>query len=307
MKKDPLCCSAILSDRRGMALILTLLVITIITAMVVEFAYGVYINTNVLHNWQTAQRLSIAAKSSIRFGARLISENTSLLTYTYPGHIDISQKIPFEEIDGTVYLRIEDENSKFNLNSLVGQNGLLNTDSRAALLRMLSVLEINNEIADRIIDWIDPDSEPRLHDSEKSAKNGHLDSVDELLLIPGLDKETYDKLRPHITIYGSAYGMFLININGAEAPVLMSLSDSITREMAERVIKYRKATPFEKIQDIYSVAGFDINTLSLADIIVKGTAFRIHSTAHSGNIKRVVESVIDISGSSRTVRHWKEY
>ena len=48
-------------DNRGMALVLTLLVVAILSGMVVEFAYGVYISTNALHNWQTAQRLSLAA------------------------------------------------------------------------------------------------------------------------------------------------------------------------------------------------------------------------------------------------------
>src|SRR3990172_7749332 len=98
-------------DNRGMALVLTLLVVAILTAMVVEFAYGVYISTNALHNWQTAQRLSLAAKSATRLGARLITQNASL----YPGHMEITQRIPFDEIDGTISLRIEDENSKFNL------------------------------------------------------------------------------------------------------------------------------------------------------------------------------------------------
>jgi general secretion pathway protein K len=308
--REDLHSSSILSDSRGMALILTLLVVTILTAMVVEFSYGVYINTSALHNWQTAQRLSVAGKSSIRFGARLVSENTSLLNYTYPGHLEISQKIPFEEIDGTVHLRIEDENSKFNLNSLVGENGILNTDAAASLLRLLTALGIKTEVRDRIIDWIDPDKEQRLHDSENSAKNGHLDSIDELLLIPGLDAETFEKMRPFVTIYGTARNeTALININSAEIPVLMSLSDSISRDMAERIIQFRTSTPFERETDIFQIAGFDSRVVNplLTYITVKGRAFNFRSTAQSGKIKRVIDAVIEISGNSRTVRYWKEY
>ena len=65
-------------DNRGMALVITLLVVALLTAVVVEFAYGVYISTNALHNWQAAQRLSLAAKSATRLGARLITENALL-------------------------------------------------------------------------------------------------------------------------------------------------------------------------------------------------------------------------------------
>ncbi len=105
-------------NNKGMALVLTLLVVAILTAMVVEFAYGVYINTNALHNWQTAQRLSLAAKSAARLGARLIAESSVFDPYTSEP-TKITQKIPFEEIDGIILLEIENENSKFNLNSLV--------------------------------------------------------------------------------------------------------------------------------------------------------------------------------------------
>ncbi len=297
-------------NNSGMALVITLLVVAILTAVVVEFAYGVYVSTNALHNWQTAQRLSLAAKSATRLGARLITENNSLYPFTYPGQMEIAQKIPFDELDGTILLRIEDENSKFNLNYLVaGQNGTLNNTAYVALQGMLKDLNLKADIADRIVDWIDPDSEPRLRDSEDSAKNGPLDSIDELLLIPGIDRESYERLVPYVTIYGLEPGPHIgkININGAAIPVLMSLP-GMDADTAEKIVRYREASPFTGgNNDISAVVGRDIYTAISADIMVKGTAFRVLATAQTGNIKRIIESVIDISGGSRVVRYWKEY
>ena len=296
-------------DNKGMALVITLLVVAILTAVVVEFAYGVYISTNALHNWQTAQRLSLAAKSATRLGARLITANNSLYSYTYPGQMEIFQKIPFDEIDGTILLRIEDENSKFNLNALVRPNGTPNNDVYAALQKMLKALNLKADIADRVVDWIDPDSEPRLRDSENSAKNGYLDSIDELLLIPGIDGESYERLVPYVTIYGFMQGSHVakININGAAIPVLMSLAEGINADVAARIVRYREATPFATERDISAVIGNEIYTAISGDIVIKGTAFRVLATAQTGNIKRIIESVIDISGSSRVIRYWKEF
>jgi len=296
-------------DNKGMALVITLLVVAILTAVVVEFAYGVYISTNALHNWQTAQRLSLAAKSATRLGARLITANNSLYSYTYPGQMEIFQKIPFDEIDGTILLRIEDENSKFNLNALVRPNGTPNNDVYAALQKMLKALNLKADIADRVVDWIDPDSEPRLRDSENSAKNGYLDSIDELLLIPGIDGESYERLVPYVTIYGFMQGSHVakININGAAIPVLMSLAEGINADVATRIVRYREATPFATERDISAVIGNEIYTAISGDIVIKGTAFRVLATAQTGNIKRIIESVIDISGSSRVIRYWKEF
>lgn len=293
-------------NNKGMALIITLMVVSIITALVVEFAYGVYISTNALNNWQTAQRLSLAAKSATRLGARLITEKSVLDPYK-SGYMEIIQRIPFDEIDGTILLRIEDENSKFNLNSLVYEKGALNKDAFASLRRMLKALDLKTDIAERIADWTDPDSEPMLRDSENSAKNGYLDSIDEVLLIPGIDRESYEKLLPYITIYGSPYGATRININGAGIPVLMSLSEAISRDTAEKIMRYRDDVPFKESSDILNMVNFDKLGRPLSDITVKGTAFHMLATAQTGNIKRIIESVIDISGSNRVVGYWREF
>ena len=288
-----------------MALVITLLVVAILTAVVVEFAYGVYVSTNALHNWQTAQRLSLAAKSATRLGARLITANALMYPYTYPGQMEMTQKIPFDEIDGTILLRIEDENSKFNLNSLASRDPVTREETYASLVRMLKALNLKADIADRIVDWIDPDAEPRLRDSEDSAKNGYLDSIDELLLIPGIDRESYERLVPYVTIYGAVPGNpAQININGAAIPVLMSLSADINADKAQRIVRYRDATPFTKEGEFTQLVGG--GTGLIGHITFRGRAFRVLATAQSGNIKRIIESVIDIS-SGRVVMYWKEF
>ncbi len=55
-----------------MALVITLLVLVLLTAMVVEFSYGVYTGTNNLYNWRDAQRLSLMAKSGVSVTARIL-------------------------------------------------------------------------------------------------------------------------------------------------------------------------------------------------------------------------------------------
>lgn len=277
------------------------MVLAIITAMVVEFAYGVYTSTNALYNWQILQKLSLVSKSVVKIASKTLAENTRIRDYTYPGFLVLSYEKPVEDFDGTVILRIEDENSKFNVNSLVYPNGQLDVSAYNSFVRLLKALGLPQHIADRTVDWIDPDKEPRLSDSEKVSKNAFLDSVDEILLIPGIDRASYDKLLPYVTIYGNG----LININGAEVPVLMSLHDSITKEMAERVIRYRETTPFELKGNITKVTGFESIGISLP-ITVKGSAFRIIPTATEGNIKKVIETVLDVSSSNTVVKYWKE-
>jgi general secretion pathway protein K len=289
----------------GMALVLTLMIVAIITAMVVEFAYGIYTNTASLSNWQTSQQLSLAARSTVKLAARLIAEKAQQADTN--GTFAISQAVPFGDLDTTVTLRIEDENAKFNLNSIIYPNGQLYTEKYAQFVKLLQALKLPTTIASRVEDWIDPDSEPRLPGSEAGAKNAYLDSVDELLLIPGIDRKTYEQLLPYVTIYGSAGTAGLININDASIPVLMTLP-GVDEQMAERVVEYRNITPFTDAGKIGNVSGFESLVMGplVGYITTDRSVFHVTATAESGGIKRTIDSVLEVSGISATVRYWKE-
>ena len=284
-----------------MALILTLMVLALITAMVTEFAYGVYAGTNTLNNWYDSQRLSVFANSGINMAAIFISGTLSSSSFTYPGFFDMDFENPTKDFEGVINLRIEDENSKFNINTIVYSNGTINEEAYNSFKRLLSNLSLETKIADYVADWIDPDTEWKLRDSEEGVKNAQLYSIDELLLIKGIDRAAYEKLSPYITVYGDG----LININGAEKPVLMSLSDNITDELAQRVVDYRKTIPFEDISQLQKVAGFDLTIYGpiSARITVKGKYFYVKASAASGGIRRIIEAVI---GTGKDIKYWRE-
>jgi general secretion pathway protein K len=296
-----------LSNQKGIALVVTLLALVIITALVVEFSYGVYTGTSNLYNWRDSQRLSIMARSGVNVSGRFLSDLLNRYSYSYPGSIDLPVENPFEDFDGVISVRLEDENSKFNVNSLVSTNGIFNEISYNSFKRLLKALSLDEKIADKVAEWIDRDSEARLSDSEAGARNSALLNIDELLLINGISKKDYDKLLPYITIYGDRNAP-LININSAEAPVLISLSDSMTEELANRIIQYRENTPFIESSKIVNVSGLENIGISLTNkITVKGENFYIKAVATSGGVKRIIETVLDTSSSPAVVKYWKEY
>jgi general secretion pathway protein K len=283
-----------------MALVLTLMVLAIITALVVEFAYGVYTNTVFLHNWQTSRKLSMNANSGVSLAAKLISDATKK-KYTYPGRIEIPSQDIFGDGTVSVSLVIEDETSKFNLNSLVFPNDKLNKAAYESFRRLLGALTIEEEIADYVSDWIDRNDIPIGAGQEKGSKDNLMVSIEELLLVPGVDREIYDKLKPYVTVFGIE-GVMVININGADRPVIMSLADKIDKEMAGRITSRREIDPFKSKGEVNTVPGFE-GVLNLP-ITVKGQHFLITSTAVSGDgITRTIQCVITGSG---LVKYWEE-
>lgn len=290
----------IIGNEGGMVLVVVLLMLALLTAIVVEFAYGVYVNTGLLYNWRQGQNLSMAADSGATVAAELIRQALKNSKYTYPGTVDVPPMDPFDQ-GIFVGLRIEDEDSKFNLNSLVFQNGSLNEPKYEGLRRMLRQLDLDPSLADAVVDYIDKDSIARGTDTEQGARDEYMESVDELLLVAGVDKAVYNTLASYVTVFGSGS----VNINGASVPVLMSLSDELTEDMALRVEEARDESPFEQAADLQRVAGFESLGITLiGSVSVKGTAFQVTSEASDKDgLKRRIVCVLDASGG---VKYWKE-
>ncbi|MDO8784631.1 MAG: type II secretion system minor pseudopilin GspK [Syntrophales bacterium] len=296
-----------------MALVLTLMIMAIITAMVVEFSYDVYTTNASLYNWRTGQQLSLAAKSGITLAVKSISDNQALYTYTYPGKVEIPVEKMFsgsdEEFGGKVFIRVEDENAKFNLNALVWPNGETNEAALASFKRLLKKLQLDEQIAYNVADWIDHDSEPRSGDSEQGTKNSYMDSADELRLIRGFDSRVYETLEPFITVYGvGTVSSSLVNINSAPLYVIMSLDDNMTEQLAERIVKYRDLEPFQRSSDLVKVAGFEgpLGQSLMGKVVVKAENLRITSVAEDNNIKRVIECVVGNKDGGFVNKYWRE-
>jgi general secretion pathway protein K len=299
-----------LGNSEGMVLVLTLMILTLITAMVVEFAYGVYTSTSALYNWRDSQRLSFVAKSGVVMAVKIASDPLTPQSelYKYLGREIPVPNIP-EGFNGSLIIKAEDENAKLNLNSInrTWQGETFRVYD--SLKRLLRNLGLDETIADRVADWIDKDSDPRIRDSEEGAKNAYLDSVDELLRIKGIDRQTYEKLLPYVTIYGwDVPDSPLININTASIPVIMSLDERITKEMAEALLNHRVLEPFVNPGELEKI-GFNTTLISLISdrITVTPRNFRITSVAEENKIKRVIESIVRINrGSQGTIFYWRE-
>ncbi|NWF97605.1 MAG: type II secretion system minor pseudopilin GspK [Nitrospirae bacterium] len=291
-------------NQKGIALVIVLLVLALLTAMVVEFSYRVYTGTNDLYNWRDSQRLSLLAKSGINLAVRYIKNLNDKFTDT----VDMSFKEPSENFNGEIIIKIEDETGKINLNSLVYPDGrTINVTAYKSFQKLLELLSLDKTIADRVVDWIDIDTTPCVTGSENMTKNSILSSVDELLLINGINRSDYDKLSPYVTVYGTRDNL-IININTAGEFVLMSLFDQgkgifpVTKDKANILIQRRKAKSFETYHDFNLEAGTSFSANQITD---KASIFSIHAIASNGNIKRIIDIVLN--KDKGRIEYWREY
>lgn len=132
-----------------------------------------------------------------------------------------------------------DEESKLNINKA----------NQPILERFFKLVDFDEtqaqELAAAIIDWRDRDSELSipLGSAEDSyyrnleysyeAKDADFEVLEEILLVKGMDKNIFEKIKNYITIYGSGK----INVNTASKTILLALG--LSQDLVDKIVSFR--------------------------------------------------------------------
>jgi general secretion pathway protein K len=299
-----------LKGEKGFALVLTLIVTALLVALTVEFVNEVYVDTSARQNFVDAQQASLLAASGVDGG--IYELKLTLAGQSYSSLLDRWAKpLEFEEEAGSIKVTIEDENSKLNLNQIVGDNGTFIEPYHEIAILLLKKLGLSSDLLDTLADWRNDKigshpggAKSSWYNTLKppySAKNGPLDTLEELALVKGFDAGTMNRLRPFVTIYTDN----TININTAAPEMLTALDVGMNDSLVKSVLDYRKTTPFKDRTDLARVAGMETIAQGLSlTTTAKGTVFRIRSQATVRETIRIIEAVVQLDG---TVLYWREF
>ena len=155
---------------------------------------------------------------------------------------------------------LQDLQGRINLNSLLDANGETNPVMLKQFKRLLKQLDLDEAIADAVLDWIDEDIEPEgfggaeddqymLETPPYRAANNMMVSTSELMLIKGVDAEAYSKLAPFVTALPSRETK--LNVNTAPAEVLATVVDSLTVADGEALVEARDEEGFDSIEAFF--------------------------------------------------------
>jgi general secretion pathway protein K len=292
--------------KKGYVLVIVLLILAVTTAAVIQFASTVYGYVNTANNFNESERMSLLLKSAYS----IIKEKAPELSQLMAGQREMSLEQKIE--DTTVGLLLEDNNSKFNVNLLVFGNGTPNKTAIDIFKRLLKELQINEDYADRLVDYIDPDKIPRVSGGEDRAKNSPLSSLSELSYI--FPEDDLKKVRPYLTVYGEIRGIdrtisnMNININTADLPLLRALHKDMTETLAENIMEARKNSPFNSMSEVKRVLGDNMyNDLSGSNVItLKSTSFNVAITAERNDLVETAEAGLDLSTGGLVLKYWRE-
>lgn len=260
------------SDERGIALLLTLLVLTILVALILEFdaeARREYRDAAAFRDNFKATVLARAAVQAARGTLQQDLLKDKLVGKFFDALTDV-WALPIKDYaigDGFLTAQIEDERGKLNLNDLAATGGDPSGKEKKVLRvkRLFELLQINPDLVDAIVDWIDPDENPEPAGAESSyyqalrpsyrAANAPLQTLLELRLIKGMTPEIIQKISRLVTVYPQG-GESIVNINTADPLVLQALDPRITQSVAGDIVQAR---PFRnnKVDDLDRIGSFE--------------------------------------------------
>lgn len=319
-----------LLNKRGIALILVIMIVGILTAVTLEMNRSSRAEIYDAANLSDGVKLLYIAKSGFNAGIGLLLLDKNNFDALYEDWADrelIAAKSKTLFKDGYFDVPIEDELGKIQINRLVTGTAF-NEDIRGLMTRLLMQPEFGleercvGEILDGIKDWIDKDDETTGTGGAESAyystlkrpyaaKNGPLDCIDELLMIKGMTKELYYGTRdkPGLSRLLTVYGDGRININTAPKLVLRALSREIDIEAAEIMDEYRRNKDNDLADALWyqKVSGMVNIQIDARLITTTSNIFKIVATGRMHGMSQTVSGIVKRGTNRKAVKilSWK--
>jgi len=296
-----------------MALVLAVAVMALLSILVVDFMGRAWVDAAVAAGYRDETLALYAARSGQEAAKALLQEDAKNAAAFARKKEELGGGgIPLPIGDDYAFINITDESGKIDVNQMVTARGYRNDRWIEVFQRLLTRLELDPQLANALVDWMDADSEVSPGGAENDyysalpvpyrAKNAKLDSVDEMALVRGFEPKVLAKLKDHVTVWSSGR----VNINTATPMALMVLDDSITEGMAMELVKARKEEAFSSPNQIAKVSGFDAVFPRIALLIaVTSDYYSVSSNAMFNESSKSVQAVYRRSMSGVKTLYYK--
>jgi general secretion pathway protein K len=303
------------NHQKGFVLVTVLIVISLLFPIVVIFYSKTQLNLIQAGNFRDTLQAVRTARSGVEGAIGLLKNDDQ----SYDAKTDRwAMQFPVIGVgDGLLQIRIEDEESRLNVNTLVSGGNAVNADVEYRLKNLITRLGGKPEIVDALVDWIDENSEMKSDNGAEDSyyaplgykpKNGPVDSLDELLMVKGFDKDLLvtKGLTNFITV---APTDGKLNVNTAPPELLRGLHPELNEGVAEDMVTYRDRKEFKNIGEIKNAIGInDTLYAKLTPLIkVNSSIFRVQSTCTMGTVVKHTEALLKRDGSTITVISWREF
>jgi len=298
--------------QRGVALITAIVLVAIATVLAVHIGTRASLDlrrTSGLISLDQGWHVALGAEAWAIEVLRDDREDSQTDDFSEPW----AQPLPPLPVDGgEVRGALEDMQGRFNINNLLSNDGTANEPAIARFEQLLTYAGADPRWARILADWLDSDTVPGFPEGAEDgtylaqnppyrAANGPVTTATEMLALPGMTLDEYDRIRPYVAALPVGT---TINVCTAAAPILAALIEGGTDfGDVELLTANRREGCFPTIADLQATLDPDVFQALQPLISETSNWFRAVTAVRIGTSELTLYSLIERSsaGGSRTV------
>jgi general secretion pathway protein K len=200
--------------QRGIAMLVAILLVALGTIIAAAVAYESAMTARrgtATFSFDEAILVSQGAEALAGYGLRTFFKASGKAPDIFASQAWAQPVGPLEVAPGmTLEASLEDLQGRFNLNSLIINDGSDKPDPQAvkAFKQLLEMLNLEDKWADLLVDWIDQNAQTQPDGAEDSTylgqnppylpANKFITSSSELLALPAFGRERYERIKPYV-------------------------------------------------------------------------------------------------------------
>ncbi|MDT3705525.1 MAG: type II secretion system minor pseudopilin GspK [Thiobacillus sp.] len=299
--------------QRGVAVITAILVVALVASAASFMAWQQQLWVRQVENLNERAQSRVVALTALQWARAALAQDAreSAVDHLDEGWAQPLAPLPVE--GGELAGGVADQQGLFNLNSLV-RGGRTSASDLALFRRLLELLDLPPDLANAVVDWIDPDGEVSYPGGAEDmdylgleppyrAANRALTTVDGLARVKGFDAATLARLRPFVTALPQPTQ---VNVNTAPAEVLAAALTGLALDEARALVTARKGQPFKDIADFRARLPKTVTQVNDTLLGVGSHYFLVSGHARFGRAKVGYEALLERESTAWPKLVWQK-
>lgn len=296
------------NTEKGAAVITAMLVVALAATAASFMMWQNHLWLRQVENLDAQAQARWIARAAIDWGRAVLNEDKREVDHN--GEQWAAPLPPLAAEGGEVTGSIRDAQAQVNLNNLV-RDGKISQGDVVILTRLMIALEINPDLINALVDWMDADSEVTYPggaedmqylalDPPYRAANRMLNDVSDLYRVQGFKRDVIERLRPFVTALPAPT---TINVNTAPAEVLVALSAGLQPAGAKALVERRAKAHFKDKADFRKQLAEGVQVRD-EEYNVNSRFFIATARARNGRVQAGYQALLDRPAEGKTKTVW---
>jgi general secretion pathway protein K len=302
-----------MKQQRGMAVITAILVVALVASAASFMAWQQQLWVRQVSNLNEQAQSRAVVLAALQWARAILAQDARDNSVDHLGESWACSLAPLPVEGGELAGRVTDQQGLFNLNSLV-RDGKASASDLAMFRKLLELLQLSPELANAVVDWIDPDAEVTypggaedmdylVLDPPYRAGNQMLTTVDGLARVKGFDAATLERLRPFVTALPKPTP---VNVNTAPPEVLAAAIADLPLDQARLLVADRTKRYFKDMTDFRARLPKAVLQVNEALLSVDSRYFLVSGHARFGRAKVGYDALLEREATAWPKLVWQK-